>query len=69
MNMVNQGTYSNPLVTAYLFPARERLGDIRMYERWDSDRKLCHAILARKDVLGTDRTESLLDRLSQPARE
>ena len=40
MNMVNQGTYSNPLVTAYLFPRGNDWEDIRMYERWDSDRKL-----------------------------
>ena len=39
MNMVNQGTYSNPLVTAYLFPRGNDWEDIRMYERWDSDRK------------------------------
>ena len=51
------------------FPARERLGgysDVRTLGLRSETR---HAILARKDVLGADRTESLLDRLSQPARE
>ena len=37
-NMVNQGTYANPLVTAYLFPRGDDWEDIRMYERWDTSR-------------------------------
>ena len=37
-NMVNQGTYANPLVTAYLFPRGDDWNDIRMYERWDTSR-------------------------------
>ncbi|MFV0546388.1 MAG: SusC/RagA family TonB-linked outer membrane protein [Bacteroides sp.] len=40
MNMTNQGTYSNPLVTAYLFPRGDDWSDIRMYERWNSERKI-----------------------------
>ena len=37
-NMVNQGTYSNPLVTAYLFPRGDDWNEIKMYERWDTSR-------------------------------
>ncbi len=37
-NMVNQGTYANPLVAAYLFPRGDDWQDIQMYERWDSSR-------------------------------
>ena len=39
-NMVNQGTYSNPLVTAYLFPRGNDWNDIKMYERYDVTRKI-----------------------------
>lgn len=39
-NMTNQGTYSNPLVTAYLFPRGDDWNDIKMYERYDSSRKI-----------------------------
>lgn len=39
-NMVNQGVYSNPLVTAYLFPRGDDWEDIKMYERYDSSRKI-----------------------------
>ncbi len=39
-NMVNQGTYSNPLVTAYLFPRGDDWNDIKMYERWDTSRNI-----------------------------
>ena len=39
-NMVNQGTYSNPLVTAYLFPRGNDWNDIKMYERYDTTRKI-----------------------------
>jgi len=38
VNMVNQGIYSNPLVTAYLFPRGDDWNDIKMYERYDSSR-------------------------------
>ena len=38
--MVNQGTYSNPLVTAYLFPRGNDWNDIKMYERYDVTRKI-----------------------------
>lgn len=38
--MVNQGTYSNPLVTAYLFPRGDDWNDIKMYERWDTSRNI-----------------------------
>ncbi len=40
MNMVNQGVYANPLVTAYLFPRGDDWDDIKMYERYDSSRKI-----------------------------
>ncbi|MEG0454896.1 MAG: TonB-dependent receptor, partial [Bacteroides sp.] len=39
-NMTNQGTYSNPLVTAYLFPRGDDFNDIKMYERYDSQRRI-----------------------------
>jgi len=39
-NMVNQGTYANPLVTAYLFPRGDDWSDIKMYKRYDSTRKI-----------------------------
>jgi TonB-linked SusC/RagA family outer membrane protein len=39
-NMTNQGTYSNPLVTAYLFPRGDDWNDIKMYERYNSQRKI-----------------------------
>ena len=39
-NMRNQGLYNNPVVGAYLFPRGGEWADIRMYERWDSARKL-----------------------------
>lgn len=39
-NMVNQGTYANPLVTAYLFPRGDDWNDIKMYERYSSTRKI-----------------------------
>lgn len=40
LNMTNQGTYSNPLVTAYLFPRGDDFNDIKLYERYDSQRKI-----------------------------
>lgn len=40
-NMVNQGLYNNPIVSAYLFPRGDSWEDIRMYERWDSGRQIC----------------------------
>ena len=39
-NMINQGIYSNPLVTAYLFPRGDDWNDIKMYERWNSSRNI-----------------------------
>lgn len=39
-NMVNQGTYSNPLVTAYLFPRGDDWNEIKMYERFDTQRQI-----------------------------
>lgn len=39
-NMINQGTYSNPLVTAYLFPRGDDWADVRMFERFDSERNI-----------------------------
>lgn len=39
-NMVNQGTYNNPLVGAYLFPRGNDWGEIGMYERYDPARKI-----------------------------
>ncbi|MCG8476396.1 MAG: SusC/RagA family TonB-linked outer membrane protein [Cytophagales bacterium] len=39
-SMINQGVYSNPLVTAYLFPRGDDWNDIKMYERYDVTRKI-----------------------------
>ncbi len=39
-NMTNQGTYSNPIVGAYLFPRGNDWEAIKMYERWDPSRNL-----------------------------
>ena len=39
-NMTNQGTYSNPIVGAYLFPRGNDWEDVKMYERWDPSRNL-----------------------------
>ena len=40
LNTTNQGTYNNPLVGAYLFPRGNDWEDIRMYERYDTARKI-----------------------------
>lgn len=40
LNMTNQGTYSNPLVTSYLFPRGDDWNDVKMYERWNSERSI-----------------------------
>ena len=34
-NMINQGTYNNPIVGAYLFPRGNDWEEIKMYERYD----------------------------------
>ena len=39
-NMTNQGSYSNPLVTAYLFPRGADWENIRMFEHYDTQRKI-----------------------------
>src|SRR5690606_2031186 len=39
-NMTNQGIYSNPLTTAYLFPRGDDWNAIKMYERYDVQRKI-----------------------------
>lgn len=39
-NMTNQGIYSNPLVSAYLFPRGDDWNDIKMFERYDTSRNL-----------------------------
>jgi tonB-linked outer membrane protein, susC/ragA family len=40
LNMVNQGSYSNPLVQAYLFPRGDDWQTIKMYERYNTQRKI-----------------------------
>lgn len=40
LNMSNQGTYQNPLVGAYLFPRGDDWNDIKMYERYNTQRKI-----------------------------
>ena len=39
-NMINQGVYGNPLVTAYLFPRGDDWNDIKMFERYNTSRKI-----------------------------
>ncbi len=39
-NMINQGLYNNPLVSAYLFPRGDSWEDVSMYERWNSERQI-----------------------------
>ncbi len=39
-NMINQGTYNNPLVGAYIFPRGGDWDAVRMYERYDVTRRL-----------------------------
>lgn len=39
-NMINQGTYNNPLVGAYLFPRGNDWDAVKMYERFDPIRGL-----------------------------
>ena len=38
--MTNQGQYSNPLVSAYLFPRGDDFSLIKNFERWDEARKI-----------------------------
>ena len=40
LNMINQGTYNNPLVGAYIFPRGGDWDAVRMYERYDVTRRL-----------------------------
>ena len=39
-NMTNQGQYSNPLVSAYLFPRGDDFSIVKNFERWDEARKI-----------------------------
>ena len=39
-NMTNQGTYANPLVSAYLFPRGNDWNRARMFERYDPERRI-----------------------------
>lgn len=39
-NMTNQGVYSNPLVSAYLFPRGDNFGLARQFERWNPARNI-----------------------------
>lgn len=39
-NMINQGQYSNPLVSAYLFPRSDDFSLTRIFERWSDARKI-----------------------------
>lgn len=39
-NMINQGTYNNPLVGAYIFPRGNDWDAVRMFERYDIARRL-----------------------------
>ena len=63
-NMTNQGTYSNPIVGAYLFPRGNDWEDIRRYERWAPSR---HLYTPYWPVGAAGLT--VLDQLPQPPRE
>ena len=39
-NMVSQGRYYNPVISAYLFPRGENWSDIKTFERYDASRNL-----------------------------
>ncbi|MDR1884202.1 MAG: SusC/RagA family TonB-linked outer membrane protein [Prevotella sp.] len=39
-NMTNQGEYQNPLVPVYLFPRGGDWNDVRMYEEWNTSRRI-----------------------------
>ncbi len=39
-NMTNQGRYQNPLVAVYLFPRGGDWNDVKMFEEWDTSRKI-----------------------------
>ncbi|KAA6349326.1 TonB-dependent receptor SusC [termite gut metagenome] len=39
-NMINQGIYSNPLVSAYLFPRGDDFNMVRIFERYDAGSKI-----------------------------
>lgn len=39
-NMINQGVYSNPVASAYLFPRGNDWNEYKMYERYDPERQL-----------------------------
>ena len=39
-NMINQGVYNNPLVTAYLYPRGNDYQDMAMFEHYDTVRKI-----------------------------
>lgn len=39
-NMTNQGAYSNPIVSAYLFPRSDDFSLIKAFERWSPERKI-----------------------------
>lgn len=39
-NMTNQGIYQNPLVPVYLFPRGGDWNNVKMYEQWDTSRKI-----------------------------
>lgn len=40
LNMTNQGVYSNPIVSAYLYPRGNDWENVRMFERYNSQRKI-----------------------------
>lgn len=39
-NMVSQGQYWNPVISAYLFPRGEDFDDIKTFERYDQSRNI-----------------------------
>ena len=39
-NMINQGSYMNPIVGAYLFPRGNNWDEVRAYEVYDPARKI-----------------------------
>lgn len=40
LNMTNQGVYSNPIVSAYLYPRGNDWNNVKMFEHYDTKRKI-----------------------------
>ena len=50
-NMVSQGQYWNPVISAYLFPRGESFDDIKTFERYDQSLGLLPMLLMVHRIL------------------